>query len=196
MRVTRTDKDMAWLPVALSNDLELLADHAHCEKKAAASAMMLLTRYPDEPGLVPTMVELAREELEHFGEVHAMLTARGGRLGKDPGDPYVQGLLTAVRSGAAIDGLIDRLLIAALIEGRSFERLRLLGEHHPDPELRELFARFARSEARHGATFVHLARTIGAHHGVSRELVDARLSALLAHEHTTIEGLPARCAIH
>lgn len=196
MRATRTTMDEAWLPVALSDDLALLVDHAHCEKKAAASAMMLLTRYPDEPDLVPTMVELAREELEHFGEVHAQLTARGGKLGRDLGDPYVQGLLKAVRAGPIVDGLVDRLLIAALIEARSFERLRLLGEHHPDPQLAELFARFARSEARHGATFVTLARKVGLHHGVEREAVDARLDALTSHEHAVIESLPARCGIH
>lgn len=196
MRATRTIADEAWLPVALSNDLELLADHAHCEKKAAASAMMFLTRYPDEPDLVPAMVELAREELEHFGEVHAKLTARGGRLGKDTGDPYVQALLSQVRAGPIVNGLVDRLLTAALIEARSFERLRLLGEHHPDPELAELFGRFAKLEARHGATFVSLARKVGIHHGLAKDDVDRRLDELTAHEHEVIERLPPRCGIH
>lgn len=196
MRATRTNADEAWLPVALGNDLELLADHAHCEKKAAASAMMLLTRYPDEPDLVPAMVELAREELEHFGEVHEKLTARGGRLGKDTGDPYVQALLSQVRAGPIVNGLVDRLLTAALIEARSFERLRLLGEHHPDPELAELFGRFAKLEARHGATFVALARKVGVHHGLTKEDVDQRLDELTAHEHAVIERLPPRCGIH
>ncbi len=196
MRVNPTQADLAWLPVALSNDLELLADHAHCEKKAAASAMMLLTRYPDEPDLVAAMVELAREELEHLGEVHAMLTARGGRMGKDTGDPYVQALLSQVRAGPVVYGLVDRLLTAALIEARSFERLRLLGEHHPDPELAELFGRFARLEARHGATFVQLARKVGIHHGQTREDVDQRLVELTAHEHEVISRLPPRCGIH
>ena len=196
MRATPTTADSAWLPVALGNDLELLADHAHCEKKAAASAMMLLTRYPDEPDLVPVMVELAREELEHFGEVHAKLTARGGRLGKDTGDPYVQALLKEVRAGPIVNGLVDRLLIAALIEARSFERLRLLGEHHPDPELAELFGRFAKLEARHGATFVQLARKVGIHHGLEKDDVDRRLAELSAHEHEVITRLPPRCGIH
>jgi tRNA-(ms[2]io[6]A)-hydroxylase len=196
MRATRTTKDAAWLEAALSDDLALLADHAHCEKKAAASAMMLITKHPDEPGLVAAMVELAREELEHFGEVHAALTARGGVIGRDRGDPYVQELLSAVRAGAPINSLVDRILCAALIEARSFERLRMLGEHHPDPELRELFGRFARTEARHGATFVSLARNLGARHGVSREEVDARLEALTAHELEVVERLPVRCAIH
>ncbi len=196
MRATKTSRDEAWLEVALSDDLALLADHAHCEKKAAASAFMLITRYPDEPGLVAPMVELAREELEHFGEVFAVLGARGGRLGKDGGDPYVQALLAHVRSGKAHHALIDRLLVAALIEARSFERLRLLGERHPDPALAELFARFARSEARHGAIFVQLARQVGERHGEDRPTIDARLAELTAHETAIVEALPLRCAIH
>jgi len=196
MRATKTTRDEAWLEVALGNDLALLADHAHCEKKAAASAFMLITRYPDEPGLVAAMVDIAREELEHLGEVHAVLTARGGVIGKDSGDPYVQALLKAVRSGAAQDALIDRLLCAALIEARSFERLLLLGQHHPDPILAELFARFARSEARHGAVFVQLARAVGERHGAGRTTIDERMAELTSHEHAIVESLPLRCGIH
>jgi tRNA-(ms[2]io[6]A)-hydroxylase len=196
MRVSKTSRDEAWLEVALADTPTLLADHAHCEKKAAASAFMLITKYPDEPGLVPAMVELAQEELAHIGEVHAALTARGGVLGKDDGDPYVQALLKQVRSGAAHHALIDRLLCAALIEARSFERLRLLGERHPDPELAELFGRFARSEARHGAVFVQLARAAGERRGEDKDAVDRRLGELGAREHDIVEAMPLRCGIH
>ncbi|MBL8784451.1 MAG: tRNA-(ms[2]io[6]A)-hydroxylase [Deltaproteobacteria bacterium] len=196
MRASKTTREEAWLPVALSDTLALLADHAHCEKKAASSAMMLMTRHPDEPEIVAAMVELAREELAHFGEVHAALTQRGGVLGPDRGDPYVQGLLRHARNGAVAVQLIDRLLCAALVEARSFERLRLLGEHHPEPELAELFARFARSEARHGATFVSLARNVAARHGIERAEVDDRLEVLTRLEGELVESLPLRCAIH
>ncbi len=196
MRATKTSKDEAWLAAALGDDLTLLADHAHCEKKAAASAFMLVTRHADEPGLVEAMVDLAQEELAHFGEVHRVLVARGGALGPDRGDPYVQALLKNIRGGAAFTALIDRLLCAALIEARSFERLRLLGDHHPDPALAELFARFARSEARHGAIFVQLARGVGERNGLDKGAVDERLAVITADEQRIVETLPVRCAIH
>ncbi len=196
MRATKTSMDEAWLAAALADDLTLLADHAHCEKKAAASAFMLITRHADEPGLVEAMVELAQEELAHFAEVFQVLTARGGVLGPDRGDPYVQALLKNIRGGAAFTALIDRLLCAALIEARSFERLRLLGERHPDPALAELFARLARSEARHGAIFVQLARGVGERNGLDKAAVDDRLAAITADEQRIVETLPARCAIH
>jgi len=196
MRLERTRRDEEWLAAALSDPLALLSDHAHCEKKAAASAMGLINRHPEESALVAAMIALAREELEHFAEVHEALIARGGTLGADLGDPYVQDLLKLMRNGAPLDRLVDRLLCSALIEARSFERLWILAERHPDPDLRSLYDRFARAEARHGTVFVQLARDLAVQRGGTREQVDARLAELSAAELAIIESHPVRCAIH
>jgi tRNA isopentenyl-2-thiomethyl-A-37 hydroxylase MiaE len=40
------------------------------------------------------------------------------------------------------DRLLDSLLISALIEARSHERLGLLGEYCPDPDLGSILSRF------------------------------------------------------
>jgi tRNA-(ms[2]io[6]A)-hydroxylase len=197
MRVLKTSVEEAWLAVALTDPLALLADHAHCEKKAAASAMALIARHPDDAPLVTEMIALAREELEHFAEVHEVLVARGGSLGPDHGDPYVQALLGLLRnSGPPAERLVERLLASAIIEARSYERLRLLGLHHPDLELRGIYDRFARAEARHGATFVRLARDAAERAGLSRDAVDARLEALCEAERELVERGELRCAIH
>src|SRR5438445_122972 len=74
------------------------------------------------------MARLAREEAGHLGQVLSLMEKRGLSLGRDPGDPYAQGLQSHVRQPAR-ERLLDRLLISALIESRSEERLRLLGEH-------------------------------------------------------------------
>jgi len=192
----KTRHDEAWLTAALSDPLRLMSDHAHCEKKAAASALALVNRHPEETALVTAMIELAREELEHFADVHAALVARGGTLGPDTGDPYVQALLAEVRSGGATERLVDRLLCSALIEARSFERLWLLAERHPDADLRALYDRFARAEARHGTLFVQLARDLQVARGGARDDVDRRLAELTARELAIIEAHPIRCAIH
>lgn len=196
MRLEPTKNDEAWLAAALSDPMALLADHAHCEKKAAASALGLVNRHPEETALVTAMIALAREELEHFADVHAALVSRGGTLGPDHGDAYVQALLGQVRSGGHLERLIDRLLCSALIEARSFERLWLLAERHPDPDLRALYDRFARAEARHGAVFVSLARDVAEAHGASRDSVDARLVELTRAELSIVDAHPVRCAIH
>lgn len=63
---------VAWVENAIQNIDLLLIDHAHCEKKAASSAINLLFRYPDKDELVDKMSRLAREELRHFEQVVAL----------------------------------------------------------------------------------------------------------------------------
>ena len=55
-----------WINLALSNPIEILIDHAHCERKAAGFALQLMFRYPSEPYLPEVLSPIAREELEHF----------------------------------------------------------------------------------------------------------------------------------
>src|SRR5438105_11385051 len=129
------DTSPAWLPQALARFDEVLVDHAHCEKKAAAHALSLLAAFPQAPGLARAMARLAREEAGHLAQVLALMEKRGLTLGRDPGDPYAQALQAQVRQPAR-ERLLDRLLVSALIEKRSEERLRMLSEHLPDPGLR------------------------------------------------------------
>ena len=41
----------SWINLAISNPIEILLDHAHCERKAAGVALQLMFRYVSEPGL-------------------------------------------------------------------------------------------------------------------------------------------------
>lgn len=191
VRNPKSPRDPEWLAHVLTDTVGLLRDHAHCERKAAGSAMALVARCPDHPALVQAMAELAVEELGHFQEVHERLIARGGELGPDPGDPYAKALVGLVGGGPQ-QRLVDRLLVSALIEARSCERLRLLGKHHPEPELAEMFHRFAGSEANHANLFVRLARELGA----DPAAVDARLAELASFEARLIDEGPVRIAMH
>src|SRR5947207_8529565 len=130
----------AWVTQAVEKFDEVLVDHAHCEKKAAAHALSMLAAFPSTPGLARAMARLAREEAGHLAQVLALMEKRGLTLGRDPGDPYAQGLQACVRQPAR-ERLLDRLLISALIEARSEERLRLLSQGLPDPELRSFYAK-------------------------------------------------------
>ena len=62
----KVETSAEWLPHALAHFDEVLIDHAHCEKKAAANALSLLQAYPDVPGLPAQMARLAREESAHL----------------------------------------------------------------------------------------------------------------------------------
>ena len=63
----------SWAKHAQDNLPILLVDHAHCERKAAQGALMLINRYSDKSKIINVMSPLAREELLHFEKVMALL---------------------------------------------------------------------------------------------------------------------------
>ncbi|MFQ6537950.1 MULTISPECIES: tRNA-(ms[2]io[6]A)-hydroxylase [Aphanothece] len=138
----------AWLEQAIAHPDLVLLDHAHCERKAAGVALQLLFRYPSDAPLAEALSPLAREELEHFEVVMALLQRRQVALRPLPAPPYGAGLARAVRREEP-QRLLDSLLVAGLIEARSHERMALLAQHSPDAELRALYGRLLASEARH-----------------------------------------------
>ena len=187
--ILRSASDPRWTRVALDGLDRTLADHAHCEKKAAATAMKLVADYPTRPDLVRTMAKLAQEETQHFLAVLAEMGRRGAALPPDRGDPYAQALLREVRSGAG--RLVDRLLVGALIEARSCERLALLGEALPPGRLQDLYRRLAVAEGGHERLFLDLARR----HGRAEE-AERRLDRLAAFEADLVARLPVEPRIH
>ncbi len=149
----------AWAPIAADDLDATLVDHAHCEKKASASALALINDYPEDEELVSTLARLAEEEIGHFREVHERLRARGVTLTRDRGDPYAQQLFALMRK-ANEHRKLDRLLVAALIEARSCERFRLLNrelERRGESDVSRFLRRLEASEAGHAALFVRLA---------------------------------------
>ena len=170
----------AWLARALADVDAVLVDHAHCEKKAASTAVSLLFRYPDRAALCVAVSQLAREELAHFEQVLAVLASRGVPYGRLTPAPYASALLKAVRSPEPAR-LVDTLLCLALIEARSCERMQLLADALDDPTLVRLYRGLLASEARHHRTYVELATAVAA-----SDVVDARLAELAAHEATLL----------
>lgn len=191
MRVTlHSATDAAWLPLALAQFDRVLIDHAHCEKKAAANALSLLQSYPEVPGLPALMARLAREESSHLAKVLAVMETRGLRLTHDTGDPYAKGLQKLMRNPFN-ERRLDRLLVAAIIEARSHERLQLLADGLDDPELRRLYAELAQSEDGHQELFGRLAASVE-----EPAVAQSRLGTLLALEARIVAELPVRPAIH
>src|SRR5690606_29530532 len=108
----------SWAPEALAHLDTLLLDHAHCEKKAASTALGLIFHYQDKTWLMRPLSELAREELEHFELLLTLLAQRGIPFGPLQPSPYAAALHKAVRRTQP-EKLVDTLLCCALIEARS-----------------------------------------------------------------------------
>ena len=137
-----------WVEQAIAKPMQVLIDHAHCERKAAGSAVQLMFRYLCEPGLGEVLSPLAREELAHFEQVLDLLKSRGRYLEPLRSSGYGADLAKQVRRGEP-DRMLDSFLVAGLIEARSHERMALLAEHSPDQALRTLYGSLLQSEARH-----------------------------------------------
>ena len=124
---------------AINNPIEILIDHANCERKAAGAAIQMMFRYLCEPGLAEVLSPLAREELEHFERVVEILKSRGRYLEPLQAPPYGSLLARSIRKDEPLR-MLDSFLVAGLIEARSHERMVLLSLHSPDQELRALYA--------------------------------------------------------
>lgn len=156
MLCLKVPSQQSWIDAASADLDRVLLDHAHCEKKAAVNAMSLVSRYPGRDTLVREMIALAKEEMEHFGMVYEIIRNRGGELGRDPGDPYVQNLHREARQNEP-GRMLDLLLIAALVEARSCERFSMLSRHIPDPDLQTFYHSLLASEAGHYRMFYDIA---------------------------------------
>lgn len=185
--------DPRWVE-AVEGELDgLLSDHAHCELKAAQSALSLVARFGGEaPEIVAPLLALAKEETGHFGQVHGQLDERGAALAIPAADGYV----VALRRAARIDHrdhpvLLDRLLISALIEGRSCERFTLLARGLSSAELRGFYEGLMESEARHYRLFCRLAEE-----RFGFETARARLGELAAREAEVAHELPLGPTVH
>jgi tRNA-(ms[2]io[6]A)-hydroxylase len=169
---------LEWGRAALADPIPLLIDHAFLEKKAAVNAMELLTRWPNDwlDGWVETMTGVARDEANHLAQVVRLLLSRGGRLDRFHKNPYANGLRLLVRKGSPAE-LLDRLLVAALIEARSCERFAVLSDAAADDELAAFYRALYSSEFGHYTVFLKLARKF-----TKDAAVEARWQEMLAAE--------------
>ena len=181
-----------WLAAVFADFDAFLLDHAACERKAAATGMSFVVRYPDKSELIEPMIEFAREELEHFQIMYRVVHARGLVLADDYKDPYVNALRSQVRSGGP-GALLDKLLVAGIVEARGCERLFIVAEALKErgSALAETYLELGRAEARHHGLFFRLARAY-----FDESEIDERAATLLDYEAELVRRLPHRAAVH
>ncbi len=184
--------DPRWVNIVESNIDEILTDHAWCEQKAASNALSLIVNNPNYPEMVSALIEIVKEEVEHFDQVHNLIKKRGQVLGRERKDDYVNELYKFMKKdGSRTQSLVDRLLFSAMIEARSCERFRVLSENIKDVELAKFYKDLMISEATHYTTFIGFAREYG------KDIdVDKRWKEWLEYEASIIANYGKRETIH
>ncbi len=172
----QSDTAARWIAQIDAHLDEILIDHAHCEKKAAGTALNLIFAYVEKVELCRELADIVDEELEHFRLVLDLLERRGLRFRRLPPSSYGRKLNELVRKNEP-GRAVDRLLVAGLIEARSCERFDLLRQHVKDTELAAFYDSLFESEARHHSTYVRLAKLF-----VPESAVQSRLEELSAAE--------------
>ncbi len=174
----QSESTTRWLTQVDEHLDEILIDHAHCERKAASTAMNLMNAYTENRSVCQEMTVIIQEELEHYHMVMEILDQRQIEFRRIGSGPYGRKLNALIRPTEP-DRAVDRLLIASLIEARSCERFNLLSQHirQRDNQLADFYASLFESEARHHTTYVRLAEEFA-----SRETVRSRLDQLSAEE--------------
>ena len=190
IKFLKTPTAQAWVAQAIAHIDIILLDHAQCERKAAGTAIQMMSRYPSSTKLVKELIAIAQEELSHYEQVNQWLEKRGIPLQPVPPPPYGAGLKKCVRRNEP-ERMLDLLLVSALIEARSHERLGLLGEHCPDPQLAKFYRSLMASEARHYGSYWVLATTY-----FDAEQVTKRLTELAEVESELLSTLHSEPRIH
>lgn len=184
--------DPRWVNIVEGNIGEILTDHAWCEQKAASNALSLIVNNPNYTEMVTELLKIAKEELEHFEQVHDIIKERGLTLGVEKKDNYVGELFKFMQKGGSrLSSLVDRLLFSAMIEARSCERFRVLSDNINDKKLATFYHDLMVSEAGHYTTFIGFARKYG--EGIN---VDKRWQEWIDYETSIITNYGKKETVH
>ncbi len=187
--------DPRWVNIVEKNLEEILIDHAFCEQKAASNAISMIVQYPHYPDLVSEMVEICKEEMEHFDMVHKKILERGFSMGFERKDPYVKDLSNYLKqkhdNSSRESHFVNQMLFAAMIEARSCERFKILSQQLKDEDLKSFYKMLMKSEARHFMTFLRFAKKYS-----SAIDVDARWKLFLEFEAGLMEKYGKEQTMH
>lgn len=180
-----------WVEAVMNDFPRFLQDHADCERKASAFSMSMVAKYPDRLEIIPELIAIGIEELEHFQQVYELMQKYGIGLPQKIGkDPYVEALLKLCHSGRK-ERFLDRMLIGSVVETRGAERFKLIAEAQTDKDFARFYKMLWVSEAKHGNVFVKMALNY-----FPEDMVYPRLKWWVEKEGEIIDGLEIRAALH
>lgn len=183
-----------WVTHIQTDILTFLDDHAHLEKKAANNALSLSNYFfsSDLMAWNEDMSIIVIEEMAHFKKVLKHLKERGGKYKIANKNVYAQKLgKILIRQGISKKEILDKMLVSAMIELRSYERISLLAHHLADKGLRLFYHSLSRSEENHYQTFLNWAYQVNL-----KKEVEKRWEVVCIEEGEIIKSLPLSCTMH
>lgn len=181
-----------WAAAVVPHLADLLVEQAHLEKKAAAAASSFLFRIPSTTAWQKSLSQLAREELVHFERTLRILQDRGIDLGQQAPSPYAESL-KSVRHAHMPQRLLDELVLSAVIEARSHERMLLLANalRGTDAPAAAFYDGLVEAEERHHGDYLEIAAGM-----FGRDAVLASWEKVASHEAKVLASLPFLPRLH
>lgn len=179
----------SWLEAAADQEDLLLIDHAHCERKAASSALSLVYRHAGRADFCTRLSRIVREEMRHFEQVLVLMDSRGHQFRPLSPSRYAKSLHTFVRNLPG-ESNSDLFIVAAIIEARSCERFRCLLDVLA-PQVADLYVRLCDSEARHFLSYLEMAEEVA-----DQQDVSTRTMSLLMEETRLVTEEDAQFRFH
>ena len=181
-----------WIDEAMENLSDVLLDHAHCEKKAASTAVSFIFRYPEYAHIIRPLSELAREELRHFEQVLTFMEKRDIEFVRQVPSEYAKKLMKHCRNDEP-DRMLDLMICASLIEARSCERMSILATAliDVDPKLAQFYRGLLACEARHHQIYIDMLQEI-----YEKDVIAARLEFLAQKEQEIVDQAGPLARMH
>jgi tRNA-(ms[2]io[6]A)-hydroxylase len=177
----------------VENDLStFMSDHLYAEQKAASNGFSFVIQYPEYEELTKFMGTYALEESEHFKRVLDYMQAHKIPLQRDRKSTYVKHLRSFFTvSEDRVENLVNRLLIASLIEARSCERFALFAKRAKNTELASFYHDLIKDEVGHYKLFLGLAKKFQ-----SEEIVEQKWQKLKEHEASYMQSMGKSALVH
>jgi tRNA-(ms[2]io[6]A)-hydroxylase len=179
----------SWIKAAVNEEDLLLVDHAHCERKAASSALSLIYRHLGKTDICARLSRIVREEMRHFEQVLKLIESRGHKFRPLSPSRYAKSLHAFAR-GLPGESDSDLFIVAAIIEARSCERFRCLLEV-VEPQVVDLYARLCDSEERHFLNYLEMAEAVS-----DQQSISTRTSRLVELESRLVTEEDAQFRFH
>ncbi len=187
-----SDTNPKWVAIVEANLSTFLSDHLYAEQKATSNGFSFVIQYPEKTELIKEMGAYALEESEHFKRILDYMLQKGIVLQKDKKNEYVNYLRKFFpKTKDRNENLINRLLLASLIEARSCERFALFAKLTMNAELSEFYQDLIKDEVGHYKLFQNLARKFQDENSVVE-----KWNKLLIYEATYMKQMGISALVH